>query len=51
MNFYPLPDIKFNGNYFISNNNDPSLDAVNLYICYELDRWSRDLDADFTLGN
>ena len=48
MNFYPLPNIKFNGNCFISNNNDRSLDAVNLYICYELDRWSRDLEADFT---
>ena len=35
----------------IDNNNDPSLDAVNLYICYTLDRWSRDLDTDFTLGN
>ena len=27
------------------------MDAANLYICYELDRWSRDIDADFTLGN
>ena len=27
------------------------MDTVNLYICYELDWWSRDLDADFTLGN
>ena len=25
--------------------------AVNLYICYTLDRWSRDLDIDFVLGN
>ena len=25
--------------------------AVNLYICYTLDRWSRNLDTDFTLGN
>ena len=22
-----------------------------LYICYTLDRWSRDLNTDFTLGN
>ena len=51
MNFYPLPNIKFNGNCFISNNNDRSLDAVNLYVGYELDRWLRDLEADFTLGN
>ena len=49
-NYYPLPDIKFNGHCLI-NDNDPSLDAVNLYICYTLDRWSRDLDIDFTLGN
>ena len=25
--------------------------AVNLYICYTLDRWSRYLDIDFVLGN
>ena len=24
--------------------------AVNLYICYTLDRWSRDLNTDFTLA-
>ena len=49
--YYPLPDIKFNGNCLIINNNDPSLDAVNLYIYYELDRRSRDLDTGFTLKN
>ena len=27
------------------------MDATNLYICYELDWWSRDIDTDFTLGN
>ena len=27
------------------------MDALNLYICYELDRWSKDLDTDFTLAN
>ena len=27
------------------------MDAVNLFICYELDRWSRDLCTDFSLGN
>ena len=27
------------------------MDAVNLYICYTLDQWSRDLDTDVTLGN
>ena len=25
--------------------------AVNVYICYTLDRWSRDWDTNFTLGN
>ena len=49
-NYYPLPDIKFNRNWLI-NNNDLSLDAVNLYVCYELNRYLRDLDTDFTLGN
>ena len=47
--YYPLPDIKFNGQCLINNNNDPSLGAVNLYICYTLGRWSRDLNTDFTL--
>ena len=35
----------------MNNNIDPSLSTVNLYICYTLDRLSRDLDTDFTLGN
>ena len=40
--------MKFNGHYLTNNNNNnnnnnsPSLGAVNLYICYTLDRWSRD---------
>ena len=51
MNYYPLWDVEFNGHCLINNNNDPSLDAVNLCICYTLDRWSIDLDTDFTLGN
>ena len=46
INYYPLTNIKFNGNCLINNNNGPSLDAVNLYICYELD-----LGIDFTLSN
>ena len=48
---YPLPDIEFNGHFFINNNNGTFLGAVNLYNCYTLDRWSRDLDTDFTLRN
>ena len=51
INYYPLPDINFNEDCLKNNNNDPSLGAVNLYICYTLDRWSRDLNADFILGN
>ena len=35
----------------MNNNNHPYLDAVNVYACYELGWWSRDLDTDFTLGN
>ena len=27
------------------------MDAVNLYICYKLDQWLRDLDTDFRLGS
>ena len=46
-----MPNIEFNGNSWIDNNNGPSLDAVNLFICYKLDRCSRDLDTYFTLGN
>ena len=30
--------MKFNENCLINNNNDASLGAVNLYICYTLDR-------------
>ena len=51
INYYSLPDIKFNGHCLINNNNDPSLAAVYLYICYTLDQWSRDLSTDFTLVN
>ena len=29
----------------------PTLGAVNLNTCYTLDRWSRDLNTNFTLGN
>ena len=38
INCYPLPDTKFNGHCLINNNNDASLGAVNLYICYTLDQ-------------
>ena len=51
INYYPLLDIEFNRHCLINNNNDSSLGAVNLCICYTLDPWSRDLNTDFTLGN
>ena len=50
-NFYPLPDINFNGHCLVNNNNDPFLGAVTLYICCILDRWSSYSNKDFTLGN
>ena len=40
INCYPIPDIKYS-KWF----------RVHLYIGYELDRWSRDLDTNFTLAN
>ena len=49
INYYPSADIKFDGCCLICNNNDPPLGAVSLYIF--LDRWSRDLEAYFILGN
>ena len=51
LNYYPLPDIKLNKHCLTNINNDPSLDILNVYICYTLDRWSKDLDTDFTLNN
>ena len=52
INYCPLPNIKLDRHCLINNNNnDLSLGAVNVYICYTLNRWSRDLNTDFTLGN
>ena len=48
--YYPLPDIKFNGHCLI-NNSTVSIKITNLYISYTLDRWSRNLNTDFTLNN
>ena len=45
-----MSDIEFNGHYLI-NNNDVSLDAVNLYISYALDRSPKDSNINFTLAN
>ena len=49
INYYPLSDIKFNGRCLINNSNT-SPKIINLYISYILDRWSRDLNTDFTLS-
>ena len=48
-----MPDIKSPENCLINNNNNnqPSFDVVSLYIFYELDRWSRDLDTDRLFGS
>ena len=51
INYYPLPDIKFNGHCLRNNINDPSLAVVNVSICYILDQWSRDLDTYFSLSH
>ena len=48
--YYLLPDIKFDGQCLINNNNT-SLSITNLYICYTLYRWSRDLNTDYLLYN
>ena len=50
INYYPSPDVKFNGHCLI-NNSTVSIKLKNLYISYTLDRWSRDLNIDFTLNN
>ena len=52
INCYPLPDIKFNGNCLINNNNNIIASGmINIYYSYTLDQWSQDLHTDFTLGN
>ena len=46
----PLPDVKFNG-YCIIDKLLDSRKAINLYISYILDPWSRDLNTNFRLSN
>ena len=48
INYYPLPDIKFNG-HCLMNNSNTSAKIINLNISDTLDQWSRDLNTDFTL--
>ena len=50
INYYPLPDIKFNGHCLI-NKLPESGKIINLYNSYTLDPWSRHLNTDFTLAN
>ena len=48
---YYFPDVQFNGHCLVRNINT-SLKIINLYICYTLDQWSRDLNTDLnTLNN
>ena len=47
----PWPVAKFIENCLITNNIYNFRTLINLYISYELDSWSRDLNTDFTLNN
>ena len=51
ISYYPLPGKNFYAHCLKNYNNDLSLCAVNLYICYTLDQWPIDLNTDCTLGN
>ena len=45
-------EAKYKGNWLIQDNiSCTHRNAVNLFIVYELDTWSRDLNTDFTLGD
>ena len=48
---YLLPDIKFNGHYWINNNISIIKKIINLHAFYTLTPWLRNLNKDFTLGN
>ena len=50
INHYALSVVKFNGHCLITSST-VSIKIINLYISYTLDRWSRDLNTDFTLNN
>ena len=46
---YPLSKVKFNGNCLKQDGvSCLHKNLVNLYITYELDTWSKDLNIDFT---
>ena len=46
-----LLDISFNGHYLINNNISIPKKALNLYICYKLNSWFRNVNTYFTLNN
>ena len=50
VNYYLLPDVKYNGRCLINNMFVPRK-VINAYISYILDTWSRDSNTDFTLYN
>ena len=51
VNYYLLPDAKYNGRCLINNNMFVPRKVINAYISYILDTWSRDSNTDFTLYN
>ena len=51
VNYYLLPDAKYNGRCLINNNIFVPRKVINAYISYILDTWSRDSNTDFTLYN
>ena len=51
VNYYLLPDVKYNGRCLINNNMFVPRKVINAYISYILDTWSRDSNTDFTLYN
>ena len=46
-----LPDMNFNGHWFIKDNISILKRVINIYISYTLGPQLRNLYADFTLGN
>ena len=49
VNYYLLPDAKYNGRCLININMFVPRKVINAYISYILDTWSRDSNTDFTL--
>ena len=47
---HELPDINFNGLFYINNNIFIPKKVVTIHLSYLLNQWVRDLNTDFTLG-